>query len=135
MTSKTTENLSRDIDAVLKDPVVANWNNDPEGQRERMERELVRKMDRRIIPFIALLYLLSFLDRVNIGNARVVGFKNGAGDMERQLGLTASQYNWTISIFFFGYVLFEVPSNLMLKRATPSKWICRIMITWGICAT
>ncbi|KAJ3107318.1 hypothetical protein HDU97_004457, partial [Phlyctochytrium planicorne] len=57
--------------------------------------------------------------------------------MERDLDMTndAGNYNWALSIFFVGYVLFEVPSNNLLKMVTPSVWIARIMITWGICAT
>ncbi|KAJ3101187.1 hypothetical protein HDU97_001599 [Phlyctochytrium planicorne] len=68
---------------------------------------------------------------------RVIGLdKTGFGDMERDLGMTdSSQFNWCLSIFFFGYIIFEVPSNNMLKAFTPSVWIARIMITWGLCAS
>ncbi|KAJ3094462.1 hypothetical protein HDU96_001664 [Phlyctochytrium bullatum] len=102
------------------------------------EKQMLRKMDQRLIPLVSFFYLLCFLDRVNIGNARVIGLdkKTYLGEMERDLGMTdSSQYNWALSIFFFGYIIFEVPSNNMLKYFTPSVWIARIMITWGICAT
>ncbi|KAG0347967.1 hypothetical protein BG004_006445 [Podila humilis] len=86
--------------------------------------KLRRKLDWHLIPLIAVLYLCSFLDRVNIGNAKVAGIIN-------DIGLTASEYNWSLSIFFIGYVLFEVPSNMCLKKFGPRKWITIIMIAWG----
>ncbi|KAJ1552674.1 hypothetical protein HK405_010441 [Cladochytrium tenue] len=99
------------------------------------ERALVRRLDTRILPIATIMYLLSFLDRVNIGNARVVNSNSaGVGEMETALGLTGSQYNWALSIFFVGYVIFEVPSNLLLKRLKPSRWLARIMVTWGLVA-
>ncbi|ORX90015.1 hypothetical protein K493DRAFT_149283, partial [Basidiobolus meristosporus CBS 931.73] len=61
------------------------------------EKALVRKLDRRLIPFLALLYLCSFLDRVNIGNAKLA-------HIDQDLALTGAEYNWSLSIFFIGYV-------------------------------
>ncbi|KXN73676.1 MFS general substrate transporter, partial [Conidiobolus coronatus NRRL 28638] len=87
-------------------------------------KKLIRKVDLRLLPYITILYLFSFLDRVNIGYARVYR-------MEEELHLTQAQYSWTLSIFFVGYILFEVPSNLLLKKISPPKWIARIMVTWG----
>ncbi|ORY02799.1 putative nicotinamide mononucleotide transmembrane transporter protein [Basidiobolus meristosporus CBS 931.73] len=89
-------------------------------------KELLRKLDFKILPYAGLLYLFSFLDRVNIGNARLA-------KLEVDIGLTPSQYSWCLSIFFVGYVIFEVPSNLLLKKYSPSRWIARIMVTWGTC--
>ncbi|KAG9069231.1 hypothetical protein KI688_010128 [Linnemannia hyalina] len=86
--------------------------------------KLRRKIDWHLIPLIAVLYLCSFLDRVNIGNAKVAGITN-------DISLTASEYNWALSIFFIGYVLFEIPSNILLKLVGPRKWICVIMVFWG----
>ncbi|KXN73683.1 MFS general substrate transporter [Conidiobolus coronatus NRRL 28638] len=95
---------------------------------EKSEEEIVKgllfKMDCRIIPYISLLYLFSFLDRVNIGYARLY-------KMEEELHLNQFQYGWSLSIFFISYVIFEVPSNLLLKKYSPSVWIARIMVTWG----
>ncbi|KXN73679.1 MFS general substrate transporter [Conidiobolus coronatus NRRL 28638] len=91
---------------------------------ETRVKKLIRKVDLRLLPYLTLLYLFSFLDRVNIGFARVYR-------MEEELHLTPDQYSWTLSIFFVGYVLFEVPSNLLLKKVTPPRWIARIMVTWG----
>lgn len=92
------------------------------------EKKLVRKLDLHIIPFVMLLYLFSFLDRVNIGNARLYG-------LEEDLGLTGNQYQTAVSILFVTYLLAEVPSNLVLKKFTPSRWISFITTAWGIIAT
>ncbi|KAG0310547.1 hypothetical protein BGZ99_000307 [Dissophora globulifera] len=86
--------------------------------------KLRRKVDLRLIPLISVLYLCSFLDRVNIGNAKVAG-------LATNIGLGASEYNWALSIFFIGYILFEIPSNVMLKMVGPRKWIAIVMVAWG----
>ncbi|KAF9916486.1 hypothetical protein BX616_003627 [Lobosporangium transversale] len=86
--------------------------------------KLRRKIDWHLIPLISVLYLCSFLDRVNIGNAKVAG-------LEDDVALTPSEYNWALSIFFIGYVLFEIPSNILLKKMGPRKWITIVMIAWG----
>lgn len=70
------------------------------------EKKVLRKMDIRLLPMLALLYLLSFLDRGNIGNARIEG-------LTETLNLSGPQYNWCLTVFFFTYCAFEVPSNLM----------------------
>ncbi|KAI9791511.1 MAG: hypothetical protein M1816_003855 [Peltula sp. TS41687] len=92
------------------------------------EKKLVRKLDRHIIPIAMLLYLLSFLDRVNIGNAKLYG-------LEEDLGLTGNQYQIATSVLFVSYVIFEVPSNLVLKRFKPSRYIASIVALWGLVAT
>lgn len=92
------------------------------------EKKLVRKVDRFIIPVAMTAYLLCFLDRVNIGNARLYS-------LEADLGLTGTQYQTAVSVLFATYVLVEVPSNLLLKRFTPSRWIAIITISWGIVST
>ncbi|EME40124.1 hypothetical protein DOTSEDRAFT_91393 [Dothistroma septosporum NZE10] len=93
------------------------------------ERRLVRKLDIHIVPVVMLLYLLSFLDRVNIGNARLYG-------LETSLSLTSSQYTTAVSLLFVTYILSELPSNLILKKyVRPSRWIAFIATFWGIIAT
>ncbi|EXJ95545.1 hypothetical protein A1O1_00667 [Capronia coronata CBS 617.96] len=92
------------------------------------EARLVRKLDLYIIPPTMLLYLFSFLDRVNIGNARLYG-------MEEDLGLHGSQYQTAVSLLFVTYVLAETPSNLVLKKLRPSRWMAFITTSWGIIAT
>ncbi|KAF4965599.1 hypothetical protein FSARC_6621 [Fusarium sarcochroum] len=92
------------------------------------EKALLRKLDMWIVPPVMLLYLLSFLDRVNIGNARLYG-------MEADLGLVGDQYQLAVSVLFVTYILSELPSNLVIKRFTPSRWIAFLTVSWGIVAT
>ncbi|KAI1657027.1 DNA-repair protein rad2 [Daldinia decipiens] len=92
------------------------------------EKKLLRKLDLHIIPLVMLLYTFSFLDRVNIGNARLYS-------LEADLGLVGNQFQVAVSIFFVTYLFFEVPSNLVLKPLTPSRYIAFIACGWGIIAT
>lgn len=87
-------------------------------------QKTLRKMDIRLIPMLAVLYLLSFLDRGNIGNAKIQG-------MQEDLKLTGHQYSLCATVFFFTYCAFEIPSNLLLKRFRPSIWLPSIMVAWG----
>ena len=79
---------------------------------------------RRLIPFLFLLYVVAYLDRVNVGFAAL--------DMNRDLGFSAAVYGLGSGIFFVSYTLLEVPSNLMLARVGAGLWIARIMLTWGV---
>ncbi|QUC20863.1 uncharacterized protein UV8b_05104 [Ustilaginoidea virens] len=92
------------------------------------ENRLVRKLDAHLIPLIMSLYLFSFVDRVNVGNARLY-------KLEADLGLSSHQFQVVVSIFFVTYMLFEVPSNLVLKLFTPRRWIAFITLSWGLVAT
>ncbi|KAI0126752.1 major facilitator superfamily domain-containing protein [Xylariales sp. AK1849] len=92
------------------------------------EKKILRKMDMRLIPMLAILYLLAFLDRGNIGNAKIEG-------LQEDLGLQPDQYNWCLTVFFFSYAAFEVPSNLLLKKLRPSRWLPFIMVAWGTVMT
>ncbi|KAF7715344.1 MFS-type transporter [Penicillium ucsense] len=100
----------------------------PTVEEEKLERTLMRKIDLHILPFVVLLYLFSFLDRVNIGNARLYG-------LEEDLDLVGNRYQVAVSILFVTYCLFEVPSNLVLKKLRPSRYIAVISVLWGIIAT
>jgi ACS family tartrate transporter-like MFS transporter len=88
------------------------------------ERELLRKISLRLIPFMFLLYIVSYLDRVNVSFASL--------QMNAALGFSAEIYSLGAGIFFIAYFIFEVPSNLILHRVGARLWITRIMITWGI---
>ncbi|KAL2820980.1 major facilitator superfamily domain-containing protein [Aspergillus cavernicola] len=88
-------------------------------------KRLNRKLDLHVLPPLFILYFLSFLDRGNIGNARIQGF-------EASLGMSGQQYSIALCIFFIPYVLFEVPSNLILKRLSPSTWLSILVTSWGI---
>src|SRR6476620_10388824 len=85
---------------------------------------VLRKVRRRLIPFLFLLYIVSYLDRINVGFAAL--------QMNRALGLSATAFGFGAGIFFLSYTVFEVPSNVILARIGARLWIARIMITWGI---
>ncbi|KAF3004938.1 hypothetical protein E8E13_007385 [Curvularia kusanoi] len=89
------------------------------------EKKLLRKCDLYVLPPLFVLFLLAFLDRTNIGNARIQG-------LEADLQMRNNDYNIALFIFFIPYILFEVPSNLVLKKLAPSTWLSLIMILWGI---
>jgi MFS transporter, ACS family, tartrate transporter len=90
------------------------------------ERALVRKIAWRIIPFVFVLYIISYLDRANIGYAAL--------QMNRELALSSEAFGFVSGIFFIGYFLFEVPSNVMLNKFGARVWIARILLTWGVVA-
>lgn len=88
------------------------------------ERRLVTKIDWHVVPFLCILYLLAFLDRINISNANVFG-------LSKQLGLNGDEFNVALVIFFVPYVLFEIPSNILLKRFKPHVWLSANMFLFG----
>jgi sugar phosphate permease len=90
------------------------------------EAKTIHKLRMRIIPFVFVLYIISFLDRINISFAALT--------MNKELVITSKQFGWVAGIFFFGYFLFEIPSNLLLHKLGARLWIARILITWGILA-
>ena len=92
----------------------------------RLADAALSKARRRLIPFLFVLYLVAYLDRINVGFASL--------QMNRELGLTESVFGLGAGLFFLGYSLFEVPSNLILERVGPRLWIARIMISWGVVA-
>ncbi|KAL4874927.1 major facilitator superfamily domain-containing protein [Aspergillus karnatakaensis] len=97
----------------------------PEVLDPKAERRVLRKCDLHVVPVLMLLYLLAFLDRINIGNARLQG-------LERDLGMEGNDYNLALFIFFIPYILCEIPCNLIMKRLAPSTWLSSIMAFWGI---
>ncbi|GAM88972.1 hypothetical protein ANO11243_070060 [Dothideomycetidae sp. 11243] len=96
------------------------------------EQRIVRKIDWHILPWICSCYLINYLDRTNLGNARTLNNDIPADNLVQQLGLTGIRYNISIAVFFVPYVCMEFPSNILLNYFSPSIWIGRIMITWGI---
>ncbi|KJC41595.1 MFS transporter [Bradyrhizobium sp. LTSP857] len=89
-----------------------------------IQTRVLRKITWRIVPFIMLLYFVAFIDRVNIGFASLT--------MNKDIGLSPTVYGFGAGIFFWGYFLFEVPSNIILHKVGARIWIARVMITWGI---
>ncbi|KAJ5595616.1 hypothetical protein N7450_002074 [Penicillium hetheringtonii] len=96
---------------------------------EEKRKSTFRKVDARLVPMLAVLYLISHIDRANIGNAKIEG-------MVEDLGMTGVQYNTVLSIFFVPYVLLEVPSNILLKKfKRPSTYLGILVLSWGIVMT
>lgn len=89
------------------------------------EKALLRKIDVRVIPILFILYLAAFLDRVNIANALTLG-------LPHDLHLKGNESNVAITIFFVPYVLFEVPSNFLMKRFKPHVWLSGCILSFGI---
>ena len=89
-----------------------------------VEQSAMRKVYLRVLPFAVLTYFFCYLDRINVGFAALT--------MNRDLGLDPAMYGMAAGAFFWGYVLFEVPSNIILERLGARLWIARIMVTWGI---
>src|ERR1700730_1484225 len=87
-------------------------------------KDALTKARRRLLPFLFLLYVVSYLDRVNVGFAAL--------QMNAALGLSDVTYSLGAGIFFLSYTLFEIPSNVILARVGARLWIARIMITWGV---
>ncbi|KAI0394163.1 major facilitator superfamily domain-containing protein [Xylariaceae sp. FL0594] len=92
------------------------------------EKALLRKVDGYLLPAVGILYLLSFLDRSNIGNAKIEG-------LLADINTSSDAYLVGLSLYFVGYVLFEVPCNIILKRTSPRVWLPSLTIAWGVVAT
>src|ERR1700676_5728821 len=86
-----------------------------------------RKAALYLVPLLTVAYLFNYLDRTSLGFAGLT--------MNKQLGLSASQFGFAAGIFFLGYTLFEIPSNFLLYRVGARRWLARIMISWGIVST
>ncbi|HBK07181.1 MAG TPA: MFS transporter [Acetobacteraceae bacterium] len=96
-------------------------------ESDHLEKETISKVAWRLLPLVFLLYLLSLIDRANLGI--------GALTMNRDLGLSVATYSLGVAVFFFGYIPFEIPSNVILERVGARLWIGRIAITWGLVAS
>src|ERR1700729_228593 len=91
---------------------------------QAIERRTIAKVSWRLLPLVALAYCISYIDRSNISFAALT--------MNKDLGFNAYIYGWGAGIFFFGYFLFEIPSNLVLEKICARISIARLMIAWGI---
>jgi MFS family permease len=142
---------------IAEQNVAVNSTYVPDLDDKAMERRIVRKIDMHILPFICTSYLINYLDRVryfhtlfsmpwiefsqsipltcfqvNLGNARTLNNDIPSDNIVTELGLTGNRYNIAVAVFFVPYVFFEAPSNFAMKYFSPSVWIGRIMISWGI---
>ena len=91
-----------------------------------LESRTIRRVTMRLVPFLVLCYFVAYLDRVNVGFAKLT--------MDADIGLNEASYGFGSGIFFIAYFFFEVPSNLILEKFGARKWIARIMVSWGILA-
>ena len=91
-----------------------------------LEATTIRKLQRHILPFIFAIFVINFVDRINIGFAALT--------MNRELAITSQQFGLLSGIFFWGYFIFEIPSNLLLHKLGARIWIARILVSWGIVA-
>ncbi|WP_158921892.1 MFS transporter [Acidisphaera sp. S103] len=89
-----------------------------------LERQTIRRVARRLLPMLMACYFVAYLDRVNVGFASLT--------MNRALGFSSAVYGFGGGIFFLGYFIFEVPSNILLSKVGARRWIARILVTWGI---
>ncbi|MBX6394714.1 MAG: MFS transporter [Alicyclobacillaceae bacterium] len=96
------------------------------ASRLNLESQTIRKVKNRILPYMFLLYIIAFLDRVNLGYAGL--------EMNKALAISSEQFGLIAGIFFIGYFLFEVPSNMLMHRIGARIWIARILLSWGIVA-
>src|SRR2546428_10527749 len=88
------------------------------------ETALLSRLSRRLIPFMFLLYIVSYLDRINVGFAAL--------QLNRALNFDPAVFGLGAGIFFIGYFVFEIPSNLIMQRVGARIWIARILVTWGV---
>ncbi|KAL2038962.1 hypothetical protein N7G274_008302 [Stereocaulon virgatum] len=101
------------------------------GERQRLEKALIRKIDFRLLPMIILMYIMNYLDRNNIAAARLAGLQ--APRSKGGLNLTSTQYLTALSILFVGYLLMQIPSNLFLNKiGKPALYLPTVMIVWGV---
>ncbi|KAL8678474.1 MAG: hypothetical protein Q9186_005178 [Xanthomendoza sp. 1 TL-2023] len=100
---------------------------EPHHANPQLEKRVIRKLDFRVVPLLSALYLLAFLDRSNIGNARIAG-------MEEALELRGNRYQWLLNIFYISYIVFEFQA-LMWKIVPPNIWAAFVVFGWGLAAT
>jgi len=92
---------------------------------QQLEAHMMRKIDLHLMFPLWILFMLGFMDRINLGNVSVLG-------IVKDLRLTGNDFNVALQVFFVPYILLEIPSNLMLKKLSPSLWICTLTFLWGI---
>lgn len=99
--------------------------NSTHGIDHDTERKALRKTDFVLVPTLCLLLIVAFLDRTNIGNARIQG-------MEKDLNMKGSDYNIALFMFFIPYLILDIPCNIIMKRLRPSIYLSSLMFAWGM---
>ncbi|KAJ3542189.1 hypothetical protein NM688_g5998 [Phlebia brevispora] len=126
-----TSDSKSDIEVLSPTPAINELSDTSDAIDAGKERKLVRRIDLRLIPSSMFIYLLCFLDRSNIGNAKVLNSDTGDSLMQ-SLNISNQQYLVALMIFIVAYTLFETPSNYLLKKFAPSRWIPVLMLGWGL---
>jgi MFS transporter, ACS family, tartrate transporter len=98
----------------------------PAFAQSTIQATTIHKLRTHIIPFVFILFVINFVDRINIGFAALT--------MNKELAITSQQFGLLSGIFFWGYFIFEIPSNLLLHKLGARIWIARILVSWGIVA-
>lgn len=101
--------------------------------KPKLERTVMRKIDRWLVGFYSLVYVFRVIDSANYSNAAIINLENGTG-IKKQLGLTPSQWAWSLSIFSYSYMVFEPTNTLAMKVFSPSRWMFVLILGWGVCA-
>jgi sugar phosphate permease len=109
-------------------PWIEYFEEQDQAWREATEKKLLRKIDFMLIPMLSLIYLLNFLDRSNLAQARL-------GGLEDDLKMKGTDFNLATSIFFVGYLLMQLPSNLLITRVRPSLYLGSVVTLWGVVST
>ncbi|KAI3577508.1 major facilitator superfamily domain-containing protein [Fusarium oxysporum f. sp. albedinis] len=119
-----------DTPAAGREQNLESWdfNNQTEEWRKDFDKKLLRKVDMRLMPTLVIMYLLNFLDRSNLAQAR-------QGSLEEDLGMSGTDFNLATSIFFVGYLLMQLPSNLILTKLRPSLYLSASCCLWGVVST
>lgn len=130
---KTSVELQEDVQEATSHQNATNpWNERFNGETEEwraaMNKKVLRKVDTRLMPTLVIMYLLNFLDRSNLAQAR-------QGSLEKDLGMTGTDFNLATSIFFVGYLLMQLPSNVLLTRLPPSIYLATSCCLWGVVST
>lgn len=110
------------------DEYVARFEAQDEEWRKEFDKRLLRKVDIRLLPTLIIMYLLNFLDRSNLAQAR-------QGSLEKDLNMSGTDFNLATSIFFVGYLVMQLPSNLLLTKLRPSLYLGASCCIWGVIST
>lgn len=116
------------LDGEVTDDWATRFENLDIGVREQMSKKLLFKIDTHLLPFLILMYLLNYLDRSNLAQAR-------QGSLLKDLNMKGDDYNLAVSILFVGYLLMQLPSNLLITRVKPSLYLGTVMTVWGVVST
>ncbi|KAG6032939.1 hypothetical protein E4U41_007079 [Claviceps citrina] len=129
LAEQTAKTAKEDSPAAEQPPeVIRRWTAE---ERHRHEKKLLRKIDLRVLPMIVTMYILNYIDRNNIASARFAGLEE-----DLKLNPSGTQFSTAVSVFFVGYVLMQVPSNLLLnKTGKPGKYLSACMTVWGVIST